>query len=169
MWFHKWQFDLFALLWNINLELQKNVSVDIWYAHTYFSQSHTNIHTNTRVYTPLFSVLVAFLYPAQCWQGALSLIAFPSPLIILMVFHATQWASACLHHIKITLSPGRTLGAPSSCHVCSPVRSFYTIETMIEHCYCHFTSGSDNYNPIVMKSSNPASSSSLICKDKLMY
>ena len=50
-WFCKRVFDSFALLWNNNLELQQNVSVDIWYAHTYFSQSHTNIHTNTLVFT----------------------------------------------------------------------------------------------------------------------
>lgn len=136
---------------------------------TFHNHTRTFTQTHTRVYTPLFSVLLAFLYPAQCWQGALSLIAFPSPLIILMVFPSTQWASMCLHHIEITQSPGRTLGAPSSCHVCSPVRSFYTIETMIENCYFHFTSGSDDYNPAVMKSSKPASSSSLICKDNLMY
>lgn len=134
-----------------------------------FTITHEHSHKHTCVHTPMFSVPLAFLYPAQCSQGALSLIAFPSPLIILMVFHATQWASACLHHIKITQSPGRSLGAPSSYHVCSPVCSFYTIKTMTEHCYCHFTSGSDNYNPIVMKSSKSCMSSSLICKDNLMY
>lgn len=66
--------------------------------HIHHNHTHKHTHTDTQ----FFSVLLIVLYPAQCTEGALSLIAFPSSLIILMVLlHATQWASACLHHIKI--------------------------------------------------------------------
>lgn len=82
-----------------NLESHKNISLVIWYAYTL--HNHTLTHTYTYPFAQSFS---QFYNPAQCSKGALSLIAFPSPLIILMVFHATQWVSACLHHIKVTYS-----------------------------------------------------------------
>lgn len=65
--------------------------------------THCRPHKHTHTYTLFFSIPTV-LYPALCSEGALSLIAFPSPLIILMVFHATHWASACLNHIKVTHS-----------------------------------------------------------------
>lgn len=82
----------FLLNTDINLEFHQNFSINIWYAHTYLlftvhTHIHAHTHTRTKRYTFLFTVLLTVLYPAQCSDGALPLITFPSPLIILMVFH----------------------------------------------------------------------------------
>lgn len=68
--------------------------------HTYSLISHTcciytDIH-NLSSCPPHCSLL------AHSSDGALSVIAFTDPLIILMVLYATQWASVCLCPIKIT-------------------------------------------------------------------
>lgn len=103
--------------------------------------------TETDRPTSLLSVLLAVLYPAQRSEGALSLIAFPSPLIILMVFQAAQWAPARLHHIKITHTVSREKNRSCAFFLSgAPCARL----TRIEH--CHFTSGSDNYNTIIASS-----------------
>ncbi len=140
-------------------------------AHTYSSQSHTRTHTHRQIAHPFLSVLLPVPYPAQCSEGALSLIAFPSPLIILMVFHATRWASACLLHIKITHSlqggkwkPYNTFtsflsGALCACHAWSKVAK-------IEHCHCLHQ---NDYNPIIIASSNPTRLSSVISNNLILW
>lgn len=110
-----------------------DISVVIWYTHTYSSRRHTR----------LFSVLLPVLSPAQCSEAALSLIAFPRPLIILMLLHAPLWA--CLHHIKHahSLWGPKWKPHPSSGTLCAFLIKGGT--------YCHFTS---LYYPIVVASSN---------------